>query len=159
MKHRLLLPFAIVALLVTGCAPATGSNSSGSGGGSSDATTAPEKTQAPPVEPLDLTGEWKQTNSNSADAWQAATITADRIEIDWVNETESTTAIYWAGTYVPPAEDTESYSWESQADAAALENALLASQDSTKAFTYENGVLSYELTAMGVTMTVQMERQ
>lgn len=63
------------------------------------------------------------------------------------------------GTYAAPTEDTETYSWESQADAAALENALLASQDPTKAFAYANGVLSYELTAMGVTMTVEMERQ
>ncbi len=31
--------------------------------------------------PADLVGEWKQTNSNSDDAWQAATISKDAIEI------------------------------------------------------------------------------
>jgi len=159
MKHRLLFPVAVVALLLTACAPTAVSNSSGNEGDSSKATTAPEETQAPPAEPLDLTGEWRQTNSKSAEAFQTATITTDRIEIDWVNDTESTTAIYWAGTYVPPTEDIESYSWDSQADTAALENALLASQDATKAFTYQNGVLSYELTAMGVSMTVEMKRE
>lgn len=153
MKHRLLIPVALMAVLLAGCSSPADSNTTSSGNNTAEASQAPE------AEPLDLTGEWKQTNSNSADTFQAATITADRIEVDWVNEAESSTAIYWVGTFAPPTEAADSYSWESQADAAALENAILASQDPTKTFTYENGVLSYELTAMGVTMTVEMERQ
>ena len=34
-----------------------------------------------PVTPPDLVGEWKQTNSNADDAWQAATIAGDAIEV------------------------------------------------------------------------------
>jgi len=40
-----------------------------------------------------------------------------------------------------------------------METALLASGDDSKDFTYEDGKLTYELTAMGVTMTVEMEKQ
>jgi hypothetical protein len=157
MKRHLLASLAIAALLLTGCSPAASdSGSKDSGGGSS---AAPEKTEAPPAEPLDLTGEWKQTNSKSADSYQAATITADRIEVNWISDADSMKAIYWVGSYVPPTEDTDSYSWESQGDTAAMESAIMASQDATKTFTYDNGVLSYELTAMGVTMTVEMQRQ
>ena len=157
MKHRFLAPLAVAALFLTGCSAAD--SDATSTGGNASWSTAPEETQAPPAEPLDLTGEWKQTNSKSADSYQAATLSADRIEVNWVNDADSTKAVYWVGTYAAPTEDTETYSWESQADAAALENALLASQDPTKSFAYANGVLSYELTAMGVTMTVEMERQ
>lgn len=158
MKRHLLAPLAIAALLLAGCSPAatdTGSGSKDTGGSSA----APEKTEAPPAEPLDLAGEWKQTNSKSADSYQAATITADRIEVNWISDADSMKAVYWVGTYVPPSDDTDSYSWESQGDTAAMESSLMASQDATKTFTYQNGVLSYELTAMGVTMTVEMQRQ
>lgn len=34
-----------------------------------------------PETPPDLVGEWKQTNSNTDDAWQAATISGDTIEV------------------------------------------------------------------------------
>ena len=40
-----------------------------------------------------------------------------------------------------------------------MENAIMASGDSTKIFTFKDGLLTYELTAMGVTMTVEMSRQ
>ena len=39
-----------------------------------------------PVTPPDLVGEWKQTNSNADDAWQAATIAGDAIEVDWAGD-------------------------------------------------------------------------
>ena len=39
------------------------------------------------------------------------------------------------------------------------DSALLASGDETKTFTYENGILSYEASALGTTTTVKMERQ
>lgn len=112
-----------------------------------------------PAAPLDLTGDWKQVNSESADSYQAATIAGDEILINWVNEAESTTAIYWAGTYDAPTEATDTFTWESVNDTTQTENALLASSDPTKTFTYEDGKLKYQLTAMGVTMTVEMEQQ
>jgi hypothetical protein len=157
----LLRPLALIAvsfLLLTGCsAPATDTDTAASDSQPEAATAEP--TEEVIVTLLDLAGEWKQTNSNSADAYQTATITGDQITIDWVNVSEATKAIYWIGSYVAPTEDTESYSWESQGDVAQMETAILASGDSAKTFTYEGGVLTYELTAMGVTMTVEMNRQ
>lgn len=159
MKHRL-APLAVVALLLlTGCSSPTGTDTGTAQSSGSPRERAAEETQAPPAEPLDLTGEWKQTNSNAEDSYQAATISDGQILINWVNVQESTTAIYWVGAYVAPTEDVTTYSWDSANDTAQTENALLASSDPTKTFTYENDVLRYELTALGVTMTVEMSRQ
>ncbi|WP_194384810.1 hypothetical protein [Microbacterium luteum] len=155
MRTRLLAPAVLAIVLLTGCA--SGSNGTGSNGtGSSD---APAEAEAPPAEPLDLTGEWKQINSNDPESYQQATISGDTISVDWVNDAESTTAIYWIGSYEAPTEDVDSFSWTSAGDIAAMENAILASQSDTKDFAYEDGKLTYELTAMGVTITVEMEKQ
>jgi hypothetical protein len=161
MNLRLLVPLAAALLLLTGCsAPVadTVSTPSGSQTADAEAQTA-EATPEVVVEPLDLTGDWKQSNSNSPESYQTATINGDTIAIDWVNDAESTKAVYWIGSYVAPNEDTESYSWDSQGDVAQMESALLASGDSVKTFTFKDNVLTYELTAMGVTMTVEMSRQ
>jgi len=158
MNLRPLVPIAVALLLLTGCsAPASTTETAASDSPSAAATAEP--TEEVIVTPLDLAGEWKQTNSNSADAYQTATITGEQITIDWVNDAEATKSVYWIGTYVAPTEDTESYSWDSQGDVAQMETALLASGDSAKTFTYVDGALTYELTAMGVTMTVEMSRQ
>lgn len=144
---------ALLGLLLTGCAGQAETVSPGAGG----ATESQPSQQ--PAEPLDLTGEWKQTNSNSADSYQAATITDTTITIDWVNEAAAGSALYWAGTIEPPTDDTAQYTWDSVNDRTQTDTALMVSGDDTKTFTYSGGVLSYELTAMGVTMTVEMERQ
>lgn len=148
-----LASIALLGLLLTGCAVQTGTASPSTGGSSE---SQPAKA---PAEPLNLTGQWKQTNSNSADSYQAATITDDTITIDWVNEKDASKALYWAGTFEPPTEDTTQYTWDSVNDKTQTDTALMASGDDTKTFTYSDGVLSYVLTAMGVTMTVEMERQ
>jgi predicted small secreted protein len=154
MKKSILVPIVIAAFVLTGCASGSGAANGDSSNGSS--ATAEE---APPAEPLDLSGEWKQTNSNSADSYQAATISGDVITINWVNDAESTSALYWVGTYEAPTEDTDTYTWTSAGDVAQMDNAIMASQDDSKDFTYEDGKLMYELTALGVTMTVEMEKQ
>lgn len=158
MKLKALAPVVIVALLLTGCSsnPETAATES-SGGGSTASATAEE--QAPAAEPLDLTGDWMQTNSNSADSYQAASISGDVITVNWVNKADSTTALYWVGTYEAPTEAVETFTWMSAGDVAQMETGLLASGDDSKEFTYEDGKLKYELTAMGVTMTVEMEKQ
>jgi len=158
MNLRPLAPIAVALLLLTGCtAPASTTDTAASASPSAAATAEP--TEEVVVTPLDLAGEWKQTNSKSADAYQTATITGEQITIDWVNDAEATKAVYWIGSYVPPTEYTESYSWDSQGDVAQMETAIMASGDSAKSFTYQDGVLTYELTALGVTMTVEMNRQ
>lgn len=110
-------------------------------------------------QPLDLTGTWKQSNPNSEDTWHEAVIDGDSITINWVSDGGDTKSLYWAGTYVAPAEATDSYSWSSANDTEQTGKALLASGDETKEFSYENGVLSYEASAMGTTTTVKLEKQ
>lgn len=55
-----------------------------------------------PGTPPDLVGEWKQTNSDVENAWQAATITGDAIEVYWVSDNGDTKALYWAGSFDAP---------------------------------------------------------
>ena len=147
---KLLTVAAASLLLLAGCSSA----------GPAPTEPAPrDDSQEAPAAPLDLTGEWKQTNSNAEDAYQTATITTDTISIDWVNEADSSTSIYWAGTYAAPTGSADSYTWDSTNDKSVTDTALLASGDDTKTFTYEGGVLSYDVTAMGTTQTVELERQ
>nr|DAP85378.1 MAG TPA: protein of unknown function (DUF4969) [Caudoviricetes sp.] len=122
---------------------------------SKDSAPAPS---SDPATPPDLTGEWKQVNSNSDDAWQAATITGDTITINWVSDGGDTKSLYWAGTFTAPTTADEPYSWDSANDKEQTGKALLASGDETKTFTYANGQLSYEASALGTTMTVKMEK-
>lgn len=114
--------------------------------------------QEPPTPP-DLTGEWKQTNSNSEDAWQSAEIAGDTIEVYWVSDNGETKALYWAGTYTAPTTADEPYTWQSQNDKDKTGTALLASGDDEKKFSYADGVLSYEVSAMGVTQTVKLKKE
>lgn len=117
-------------------------------GGDSDTET--ETT----AEVLSLVGNWEQ--EELGDSYQAGYITEDTIEIFWISDGGETAALYWSGTYEAPDEDTDSYSWDSVNDTSRTGSALLASGDDTKTFTYEDGVLSYPVTALGVTSTYEL---
>ncbi|PRI11894.1 hypothetical protein [Leucobacter massiliensis] len=148
---RTLAAAAIALLALTGCS---------SSDTDTDAAPASEETTTEePATPADLTGSWKQTNSNSPTNYQQATITAETISIDWVNEENDSTSIYWVGTYTAPTEAGDTWTWTSTRDAAATDTAMMASTDDTKDFTYTDGVISYEVTAMGTTVTVELEKQ
>lgn len=110
------------------------------------------------AEPADLTGEWKQSNSNSETSYQTATITNSVIEVYWYDATSETKSLYWAGSYTAPTDATEPYKWESQNDIDKTSAALMASGDATKTFTYEKGEITYEVSMMGVTQTVHLEK-
>lgn len=150
MKKRMLaLVFAcfMLTLPLTAC----GGNASNS----ADADAAAQQEEAP--QPSDLTGEWVQVNSNAEDSYQTATITDDTITVNWVMP--DTTALYWAGSFEAPTTADEPYSWDSANDTEQTANALLASPDETKTFTYEDGQISYSVSAMGVTTTVKLEKK
>jgi|GEM_PF-227363 hypothetical protein len=119
--------------------------------------TEAQATQTAQATPLDLTGEWKQVNNSSKDSYQAATISGDTIEVYWIDT--DTQSLYWAGTYVAPESSGQSYSWDSVNDKDKTSSALLASGDDTKTFTYNDGQISYSVTAMGMTQTVKLEKQ
>ena len=128
-------------------------------GGSAGQEPAASTAQEEQAQQLDLTGSWKQVNKNSEDSWQEAVIDDGAITINWDSNGGDTKSLYWAGTYEAPTSDTESYSWVSENDTSQTDKAPLASTAETKDFKYDNGVLSYEATAMGTTTTVKMERQ
>lgn len=151
---------AVLSLaLFTGCSSSPASTATGDAGGQKD---APTQSQEAPVEeeapaPIDLDGEWKQVNSKDANSYQWATIKGDTIVIDWVNDAEDMKATYWVGTVETPTPGADPFTWESTRDTS--ESGLLASTDDTKKFTVAGGILTYELSAMDVTMTVEMEKQ
>lgn len=147
MKKLVMIGLCMVMLatICTGCSST--STSSDNGG----------KTQQKKIP--DLKGEWKQKNSKSNDSYQAATISDETITIYWISDNGDTKSLYWAGSFVAPKTGDEPYSWNSKNDHSKTETAMLASNDDTKAITYENGQLSYEASAMGTTTKIILEKQ
>lgn len=110
-----------------------------------------------PKEPLDLTGTW--TEEDPADTYHEAVIKDGTIEINWISDGGDTKSLYWAGSYKAPAEATDEFNWTSENDKEKTGGALLASGDDTKEFTYKDGVINYEVSAMGTTKTVKLEKK
>lgn len=150
MNKRLLA--ILFAAFMTLSLAACGGNTSSATASNTDAQQTEEAPQPP-----DLTGEWVQINSESEDSYQQATITADTITVNWISP--DTTALYWAGTFEAPTTAEEPYTWDSVNDTEQTSTAILASSDETKTFTYENGQISYDVSMMGVTKTVRLEKQ
>lgn len=183
MKKLLLLAFgAMLATSLLACgsgestAPASSSNAEASvpestqsiSSEASDPST--ESTEEPAVEEepaqseeipgaVSLEGNWKQVNSNSEDSWQEASITEDTITVYWVSDEGDTKSLYWAGTFETPEAGTAAYEWTSINDTEQTSTALLASDAESKVFSYDGSQISYELTAMGTTMTVKLEKE
>ncbi|MEV7632907.1 hypothetical protein AB0N64_10905 [Microbacterium sp. NPDC089318] len=144
----------VLGVSLVGCAPEASDSSQGS-----DKTVSTEKTASEPAEetpePVSLVGEWKQSNSDDPERWQKATVTAGTIEVFWVADAGDTEALYWAGSVEVPTEG-DSFTFDSVNDTEKTKNAILASGDETKTFTYKDGELSYDVTVQGVTKTVRL---
>lgn len=126
------------------------------------AQDTPEVQKSAPATPPDLSGEWKQANSNSEDSYQAAYIADGAVEVYWVlNEgsDDESIALYWAGTFTPPETADEPYAWESANDKSRTNSALMASGDDTKTFTYRDGKISYSVSIQGQTVDVELTKQ
>ena len=111
-----------------------------------------------PPEPLDLTGAWT-TRTEGADSWQELVIEGNSMRVEWVYDDGETRSLYWAGTYDAPDEATEEWAWTSENDHSATDVALLASTSDEKEFSYADGAISYEVSAMGTTTTLHATRQ
>lgn len=111
------------------------------------------------VETLNLDGTWVQTNNNGDIAYHQATIAGDVFTIDWINEEDESRSIYWIGTFPIPETADDTYAWTSVRDQEATASALLAAQVDSKDFVYENGEIVYEMTALGTTRTIRLERE
>lgn len=144
MKKKLLALILIgtMAMSFTACGGGSKSNES-----SNESSTSSS--------PTDLTGVWDSEDNEGS--YQEATISDGYIEINWVDA--DGTSLYWAGTYTAPEKAVKEYTWVSENDKEKTESALLASSDDTKEFTYKNGVISYEASAMGTTTTIELKRK
>ena len=148
MKKSILTAALICMLAFSGC------------GNSSASTTSDNKAeQTEEVKAPDLTGNWKQINSDSETSYQSATIEGETIEIYWIDEEGETKSLYWAGTFIAPETTDEPYTWDSENDKEKTDNSILASGDDTKTFTYQDGQISYEASTLGVTKTIRLEKQ
>ena len=133
---------AIAALFAfTGCSseePATAETSK------IEANTTDPKTTAP----ANLDGRW------IAEGFEAV-ITPDLIEIQMVDNTTDTRGLYWLGTF--PLDNTNTIL--SVADTTALEMSLLGSSETQKLFTIEGDTIQFEMSMMGITQTITLNRQ
>ncbi|RKJ38496.1 zinc ribbon domain-containing protein [Acutalibacter sp. 1XD8-33] len=110
------------------------------------------------TEEVSLDGQWKQINSSSETSYQAAIVSGSTLEIYWINEEDSSRSLYWAGTVTLPENGETEFTWESKNDKEKTKAAILASPDDTKTFAYKDGIISYEVSAMGTTATVHLEK-
>jgi len=106
---------------------------------------------------MSLDSKWKQSNSNSEDSYQVATIKDNIIEIYYESDNGKTQSLYWVGTVIPPKTGEQPYVWDSVNDHEKTDKSLLGASGDTKTFTYENGVISYKVGLMGTTTTVELE--
>lgn len=153
MRIRPTVSIAITALLalgVSGCA------SDAVEAGTSDLSAAGASAQANAE--LDLTGEWEQAGDAGEGnaSIQSATIVDDTITVYWLNDGEK--ALYWAGTADLPEDAGDSFTFDPENDTDRTGTALLASSDDSKTFTFEDETLSYEVSALGETWTVELQQ-
>lgn len=154
MKKKLLIMLLSLSVLagITAC-----------GSESKKETTEPETKEEvadvpdEPEEPTDLTGTWKSEANEGS--WMEAVITADTISIDWVSDDGNTKSIYWVGTYIAPTENVDDYTWTSERNKEQTDNALMASTDDTKDFSYSSDKLSFSVSLMGTTTQMELSKE
>jgi hypothetical protein len=107
-------------------------------------------------EAFSFEGNWSAELENGK---MLATVTANAIEIHWDLE-DDTSALYWKGSFSVPAGVTESskFTVTSAGEVSTMETSMLASQDSSKTFTYDGKTLNYKLKIMGVTKTIRLSK-
>ena len=109
--------------------------------------------------PLDLTGEWVQTNSLSKDSYQAIRITDQAIDVYWISESEGIYMLYWSGTCQTPAARKDACRWTSENDLARTSTSRRGSQAKEKEFRYADGKLTYQVEEGDQPETVEAERR
>lgn len=113
----------------------------------------------PATSPLNLSGQWKQIDGEFDSYYYGAVISDNLIEIYFVNVEDETRGLYWTGSFDIPNTSEEPYSWFSKNDKEKAVLSISSSRDDTKAFTYENGQISYVASSWGDTFTVHLEKE
>ena len=116
------------------------------------------------VPPPDLTGKWGQMPHDGANWYFIANITEDVIKIEWYQPTYHEIYLYWEGTFTPPTDGKEPYSWDSTTlhTVEELESSNLfnrATREQTKTFTYKDGKISFLVTSGYLRMSYAIERR
>lgn len=107
---------------------------------------------------INLDGNWIEDDASSKDTYQVGFIDGNKMQIFWVNKTDNSTAVYWAGSFDNVQGTPDNCTWKSNNDKSITANAVLASDDDTKDFTYSGGKISYPVSAFGVTVTNNLVR-
>lgn len=107
-----------------------------------------------PIEPLDLSGEWVQTN-DEAGSGQCICIAGEVIEI--YEPSADSYRLYWSGTYTPPANRREPYRWKSKSTPSRT-GASPACSDGEKSFTYKDGKLTYTIGEKDEKVKIEAEK-
>jgi len=100
--------------------------------------------------PVELTGSWHQTPDDNLPVNMTAEITPNHIQI-FMRYSNVVSGLYWDGTF-ETNQTKSSFKVVSTSDEQGL------SQDQTKIFSYENGVISYDFAMLGKDYTVHLSR-
>lgn len=111
--------------------------------------------------PPDLTGKWRQPDATE---WYfIGKIEGEVIQIDWYLPSTGRAYLYWKGTFTPPVDGKEPYSWKSaslyteeELDASHLFNR--ATREEHKTFTYKGGKIGFVVTSGHMQMGYTLEK-
>lgn len=117
-----------------------------------EAPSEPAKVETPQKTNID--GEY--TQKSDEDDIMTAEVKDGVITVNWYTKSDETKALYWKGTCDSEFDGT-TYEWTSTGDTDTMSSAMLASQDSEKKFKYEDGIISFEMSMLGVTSKIKLE--
>ena len=109
--------------------------------------------------PPDLTGHWVQVGSEGATFYQVADITDSTIECSWHVTEDNVDHLYWSGSFIPPENGRQPYSWTSVNDMERIYTSNWALRDPEKTFTYQKDQLTYIVSMGNMRVTVALEKQ
>ena len=107
--------------------------------------------------PPDLTGEWKQVGE-AGNFYQIATVSDDTIETYWYVVSDESLYLYWTGTFTPPEDGKEPYTWQSVNDLEKAQTSSWARREETNSFTYKDGKISYIARMGSLNVGVELEK-
>jgi hypothetical protein len=109
-----------------------------------------------------LVGTWHETPETNLPLNMVADISNDHISITMYasqpGDSFTVSGLYWDGTFDAHHDLRNPFSIVSVANRDVMKGKAMTSHNNTKTFTYNNGQLSYDFTALGVTSTVYLAR-
>jgi len=103
--------------------------------------------------PISMVGEWHQVNA-SPDGWMTASISGESIQVNL--QSRDSSSIFWLGSFDTGRKSYGKFKVVSFGDQDAMKLDIAASTDKQKTFVYDNGVLSFDFSALGTSTTVRM---